>query len=60
MVHKSQIVKPTLIRRARSMSHRLELGKFLDPRRLTQLVESRSLVIDEQTGATANCQSQGK
>ena len=38
-------------RRSRSLSHRLELGKFLDSRRLAQLVESRSLVIDERTGA---------
>ena len=43
-----------LMRKARlskSLSHRLELGKFLVSCRLTQLVESRSLVINERTGA---------
>ena len=57
-----QVMEPTLLMRkarlSKSLSHRLELGKFLHSRRLTQLVESRSLVTDERTGATQDCQFQ--
>jgi len=35
-----------------STNHRLEFSKFFDPRRLTQLVEPRIFITDEQTRAT--------